>query len=63
MCYQITVLRFSKGQRFVVFDAPLLFETRILEHICFPIITVAIMDEDKLRRRLMDRDKSSREDA
>ena len=44
-------------------DAPLLFETRILEHVCFPIITVAIMDEDKLRRRLMDRDKSSREDA
>ena len=44
-------------------DAPLLFETRILEHVCFPIITVAIMDEDKLRRRLMDRDKSSREEA
>ena len=44
-------------------DAPLLFETKILEHLCFPIIVIAILDENKLRKRLMERDKSSRDDA
>ena len=60
---QILHLRFVKGSRFVVLDAPLLFESKILEYLCFPIIVIAILDESKLRARLMARDKSSREDA
>ena len=31
----------------VVLDAPLLFETKILEHICHPIVCVYISDEEK----------------
>ena len=44
-------------------DAPLLFESKILEYLCFPILVIAVLDENKLRQRLMDRDKSSRDDA
>ena len=47
----------------MVLDAPLLFESKILEHLCFPILVIAVLDEDKLRARLMDRDKSSKEEA
>ena len=61
--FQITNLRFCKGQRFVVLDAPLLYESKFLEFLCFPTIVIAVLDEDKLRKRLMDRDKSGREDA
>ena len=52
-----------KGSRFVVLDAPLLFESKILEYLCFPIVVIAILDEGKLRTRLMARDKSSRDEA
>ena len=56
---QILKLRFAKGQRFVILDAPLLFESKILEYFCFPILVIAILDESKLRKRLMNRDSSS----
>ena len=47
----------------MVLDAPLLFESKILEHFCYPIVVIAVLDEELLLKRLMDRDQSSREDA
>ena len=55
--------RIVLGEQFVVLDAPLLFESKILEYFCYPIVVIAVMDEDKLLERLMNRDQSSREDA
>ena len=34
-----------KGCKIVVVDAPILFETKVLEYLVYPIITVHISDE------------------
>jgi dephospho-CoA kinase len=47
----------------VVLDAPLLFETKIFEWFCFPIITVFIKDESVQLQRLMDRNGLTIEEA
>ena len=60
---QILYQRTCARKRFVVLDAPLLFESKILEHFCYPIVVIAVLDEELLLKRLMDRDQSSREDA
>lgn len=39
----------------VVLDAPTLFETKILQYFCFPIIVVAIEDRQTQVKRLMER--------
>lgn len=52
---QIIRLRLLKGENLVVLDAPLLFESKILEFFCHPIIVVAIADKDKQLERLMKR--------
>ena len=31
---------FSKKKKLVLIDAPVLYETKVLEHMCFPIIVV-----------------------
>ena len=52
-----------KGYSNVILDAPLLYETRILEHLCYPIIVVYIQNEDEWLERLMKRDSISKIDA
>lgn len=54
---QIFRLRVLKGEPLVVLDAPLLFETRILEHLCHPIIVVGLRDTHEQTKRLMERNK------
>ena len=44
---QIFDYRVMKGELLVVLDAPLLFESKILEWFCFPILVVTIDDIDK----------------
>ena len=41
----------------MVLDAPLLYETKVLEYICFPIVVVAIDRTEKQIQRLMERNK------
>lgn len=41
----------------VVLDAPLLFESKILEWFCYPIVVVSISDKNKQRDRLIARNK------
>jgi dephospho-CoA kinase len=52
-----------KGYSNVILDAPLLYETRVLEHFCYPIIVVYIQNEDEWLERLMKRDSISKLDA
>lgn len=40
-------LRVLQGNPLVVLDAPLLFESKVLEYFCYPILVVAISDKDK----------------
>jgi dephospho-CoA kinase len=47
----------------VCLDAPLLFETKVLEHICYPIIVVHLNDEIEVKMRLMHRNQLTREEA
>lgn len=47
----------------VILDAPLLFETRILEFICMPIILVYLPDNDMQVNRLMKRDSLTKAKA
>lgn len=42
--WQIFDLKILKSKRTVVLDAPLLFESKILEYFCYPIIVVYIQD-------------------
>ena len=62
MFKELVYYRLLKMKRLVVFDAPLLFETKLLEYFCFPIITVACSEENELQR-LMKRDNLAKEDA
>ncbi len=38
---QLFKLKFFEKKSLVVLDAPLLFETKILEHFCYPILVVS----------------------
>ena len=58
-CY----LRFKRKEPLIVLDAPLLFETKMFEYVCFPIMVVHVDDHELLLRRLMNRDKIDREEA
>ena len=42
---QIWTHKVWSGNKKVILDAPLLFESKILEHFCFPIMCVYISDE------------------
>ena len=57
--YQKIVLRKSN----VILDAPLLFETKILEHFCYPILLVFLEDRDIQKERLMSRNQLSEEES
>ncbi|GLD95444.1 hypothetical protein PINS_up004089 [Pythium insidiosum] len=62
MFAQLFYHRFIGGKRLVAFDAPLLFETKILEKFCYPIVVVACSESNELNR-LVQRDNLSEEDA
>ncbi|RLN05657.1 hypothetical protein BBJ28_00004690 [Nothophytophthora sp. Chile5] len=62
MFKQLVYQRLICRKRLVVFDAPLLFETKLLEHFCYPIIVVACSETNELDR-LMKRDDMAQEDA
>lgn len=62
MFKQLAYNRLILRKRLVVFDAPLLFETSLLEHFCYPTIVVACSEANELKR-LTKRDGLSAEDA
>ncbi|RLN14024.1 hypothetical protein BBJ28_00013638 [Nothophytophthora sp. Chile5] len=62
MFKQLVYQRLVCRKRLVVFDAPLLLETKLLEHFCYPIIVVACSETNELAR-LMKRDNMAQEDA
>ena len=47
----------------MILDAPLLFETKILEYFCYPILLVYIEDTYKQKDRLMARNSLTEEQA
>ncbi|CAI2377484.1 unnamed protein product [Moneuplotes crassus] len=56
-------LRFTENQSSIILDVPLLYETKILEYICYPILVVAVDDEEKIKKRLMARNQLTEEQA
>ncbi|GMF22730.1 unnamed protein product [Phytophthora lilii] len=62
MFKQLVYQRLICRKRLVVFDAPLLFETKLLEYFCYPTIVVACSEANELAR-LMKRDNMKQEDA
>ena len=61
---QIFDYRVRQGESLVILDAPLLFESKILEYFCFPIIVVCLKDTDQQVERLTTRNKElSKEEA
>ncbi|KAF4042679.1 Dephospho-CoA kinase [Phytophthora infestans] len=62
MFKQLVYQRLVCRKRLVIIDAPLLFETKLLEYFCYPTIVVACSEKNELVR-LMKRDDIKREDA
>ena len=60
--YEVIDLKIRKGHAKVILDAPLLFETGILEHMCYPIICVYLDDPEVQLARLMKRNPQLSED-
>ena len=50
-------------QQLIVLDAPLLFESRYLEYLCFPIIVVYMRDQNFQIQRIIARDKITETEA
>ena len=49
-------------KKLILIDAPTLYETKVLTHICFPIIVVGCEEETQVTR-MMDNRKLSEEQA
>ena len=62
MFKQLLYYRIIQQRQLVVFDAPLLFETGILEYFCFPIIVVSCSKDIQLRN-LLKRNEINEEEA
>lgn len=56
-------LKLIQRKPLVVLDAPLLFETKILEYFCYPIITIYCEDGQVQLQRLMARNSLTEEEA
>ena len=50
---QVFKLRVLQGHPLVVIDAPILFETKVLEYLCYPIVVVKVKDSKMQLDRLM----------
>jgi dephospho-CoA kinase len=48
---------------FVIIDAPLLYESKVLEWICYPVVVVHVSDKKLWLTRLMERDQCTEEEA
>ncbi|CAD8204465.1 unnamed protein product [Paramecium pentaurelia] len=46
---------FVQKDQYVVIDAPLLFESKVLEYFCFPIITVVVTSQEEIIKRVKER--------
>ena len=60
---QIFYHRVYQNERKVILDAPLLFETKLLEYVCMPILLVYLPTKDMQISRLMKRDSLTKEKA
>jgi len=60
---QVFVLKVIEGEKQVILDAPTLFETKVLEYMCYPIVIVFIDDDQVQIDRLMKRNSLTREQA
>lgn len=56
-------LKFIEKKPLVVLDAPLLFESRVLEYFCYPIIVVYIENGQIQQKRLMERNNLTEQQA
>ena len=56
-------LKFLEKRPLVVLDAPLLFESKLLEYLCYPILVVYCDNGQEQLKRLMERDRLAEEDA
>jgi len=62
MFSEIIRLKFKEKKEMVIIDAPLLYETKFLEFVCYPIL-VPYCDEQAQMERLMKRNGMSESDA
>ncbi len=63
LLYQLYVNLIKKREKMVLIDAPLLYETKILQFICYPVIVVFLTDENLQIERLCSRDQITSEEA
>lgn len=54
---------YRKGNNQIALEVPLLFETKILPFFCYPIITIFLTDEDLQKKRLIERNGFTEEEA
>ena len=52
----------AMGEKLILVDAPILFETKILEYVCYPVVVIWA-DEEVQVQRLATRNKFPREEA
>jgi dephospho-CoA kinase len=57
------IFTLKSGKKIAFLDAPLLFETKILEWFCYPIVTICVQDQKVWVQRLRGRDSISEEEA
>jgi len=50
-------------QQLVVLDAPLLFESKYLKYICYPILVIYMQNQEKQIERMIKRDECTKEEA
>ena len=56
-------LKFLEKRPLVVLDAPLLFESKLLEYLCYPILVVYCDNGQEQLKSLMERVRLAEEDA
>jgi dephospho-CoA kinase len=56
-------LKFTEKAGWVILDVPLLYETKLLEWVCYPIIVVNVEDEEVVKKRLMNRNQLTEQQA